>query len=216
MRFYVKYFREGTHHHSGGGISGVTHDSNWPMGMAGIRPTGDDRFSVRAEIHGDDVIDYYSYWMGMHHNESLPEYYGNKFVGDYNLKFIRDRWTCVELMVKLNNPVTSNNGTMKLWIDGVLVSDLYEDNPIGKWLHGTFLPLGSSGYDYNQEHWSYSMNLVDIVPFEGFRWRSTEDLNINIVSIAYYVTKDPAGFAGKMWYDNVVVARDYIGPIATR
>jgi hypothetical protein len=226
LRYYIKLSKNGTHHHTGGGLGGVTHNYNWPMGTAGIRPSGDDNFSTRLEVHGSgtvsngqsvnntDVIDFYTYWMGMHHNATLPEYYGNKFVGDINLRYTREKWTCVEYMVKLNTPVTASNGELKLWIDGELVAYLGQGFPSGKWLHETFLPLGSSGYDYNQNKFSYSMNQVQIVPFDGFRWRKTNDLKLNIMSIQYYVTKDPAGFEGKIRYDNVVLATEYIGPIS--
>ena len=236
--FYTSYL-QGSHHHTGGGLSGVNHNCNWGMGRAGIRPTGgsytpscpgdsnhpiyDNRFSARLEMRTEDNMDdhafrndrmdFYNYWMGMHHNASSPQYYGNSFVGDYGLQYNRQEWVCVEYMVKLNNPVSAKNGEIKLWINGRLVTHLYEGNPQGKWLHSAFLPLNGSAYIWNQENWTYSMNQVSVTPFEGFQWRDNEVLKLNIVSLAYYVTKDTQG-NGRVWYDNVVVAKDYIGPIS--
>ena len=52
-------------------------------------------------------------------------------------------------------------------------------------------------------------------PFEGFQWRNVADLSINWVWLLHYVTQDPAGYEGKIWYDDVVLATSYIGPINT-
>ncbi|MFQ6099138.1 MAG: hypothetical protein ACE5O2_15510, partial [Armatimonadota bacterium] len=49
--------------------------------------------------------------------------------------------------------------------------------------------------------------------FEGFRWRSTQDLAVNYVWAYLYITGAPAGHISKVWFDNIVIARDYIGPI---
>ncbi len=256
LRYYIKLDDyvindsgvQGSHHHTGGGISGKNHSCNWSMGRAGIRPTGgwstpscpsgcntedepancsiyDNRFSVRLEARTEtnltdygfrnDRWDFYNYWMGMHHNSSSPQYYGNSFLGDYDLQYERQEWTCVEVMVKMNNPVSASNGELKVWIDGVLIGHYYEGNPTGKWLHGTFLPETSSGYAWNNETWSYSMSQIDLAPFEGFRWRQDDRLMMNMVSLSYYVTQDTQGNA-RVWYDNVVVAKEYIGPISGR
>jgi hypothetical protein len=31
--------------------------------------------------------------------------------------------------------------------------------------------------------------------------------------LLHYVTKDPLGFVGTVWFDDVVVATSYVGPI---
>ena len=48
--------------------------------------------------------------------------------------------------------------------------------------------------------------------FEGFRWRTVKELNVNYVWL-YIYTEEPASHRLKVWYDHVVVATDYIGPI---
>jgi hypothetical protein len=50
-------------------------------------------------------------------------------------------------------------------------------------------------------------------PFEGFRWRTTDDLNLNYVWLYLYITQAPEGHISRVWFDDVVIATDYIGPI---
>ena len=50
-------------------------------------------------------------------------------------------------------------------------------------------------------------------PFEGFRWRTVPELNVNFVWAYLYMTDVSAGHVSKVWFDHIVVATDYIGPI---
>ncbi|HSW02744.1 MAG TPA: hypothetical protein VLI39_21450 [Sedimentisphaerales bacterium] len=50
-------------------------------------------------------------------------------------------------------------------------------------------------------------------PFEGFRWRSEDKLNLNYLWLLLYITKAPAGHVSRVWFDDIVVAHEYIGPI---
>ena len=50
-------------------------------------------------------------------------------------------------------------------------------------------------------------------PFEGFRWRKDEKLNINFLWMQLYITKAPEGYVSKGWFDDIGVAKKYIGPI---
>ena len=51
------------------------------------------------------------------------------------------------------------------------------------------------------------------LPFEGIRWRRDERLKINFLWVLLYITKAPQDHVSKVWFDNIVVAKDYIGPI---
>jgi hypothetical protein len=42
-----------------------------------------------------------------------------------------------------------------------------------------------------------------------------EELNLNWLWILLYITKAPQGYRSKVWFDNIVVAREYIGPMNT-
>lgn len=50
--------------------------------------------------------------------------------------------------------------------------------------------------------------------FGGFRWRSVEKLAVNYIWTYFYITRAPKGRVSKVWFDHIVVARRYIGPLA--
>jgi len=102
---------------------------------------------------------------------------------------------CVEVMVKMNDSVSARNGETALWIDGVQVIHLRPGAPLGRWSSNMFFPDPSGA------------------PFEGFRWRSADLLDLNWMWLIYYTTDNPQGLVGKVWFDHLVVARKYIGPI---
>lgn len=205
VRYYVK-FDPGCFdvHHFGPRIGGYNPSTPWPQGGAGNRPKGDDRLSFGFEPHGKAWRwDFYNYWCEMKTNPS-GRYWGNDFINDKTLAVVRGRWICVELMLKLNNPVSETNGEMAVWIDGRLwrsgnggTSHFGPGFPAGKWVWDSFHPGPGQ-------------------PFDGLRWRKSPDLKINWLWLYLYITKAPEGHVSKVWYDNVVVARSYIGPIATK
>ncbi len=203
LRYYIKYNNTGTFHHTGGAIGGYNPPSDWSLGGAGIRPTGSDGFGSRIEPF--DVaakpkttsrMDYYTYWMGMKGNAQPNTYYGNCFINDPSVNINLNEWICIEIMIKLNNPVTGGNGEMALWINGKKVSHLKQGSPTGKWIWDKFIP--GSGK-----------------PFEGFQWRNNADLNINWLWISHYVTDDADGQQNSIYFDHLVAAKSYIGPIST-
>ena len=49
-------------------------------------------------------------------------------------------------------------------------------------------------------------------PFEGFKWRTVPELKANCVWL-YVYTEKPEGHRMKVWFDDVVLATEYIGPI---
>jgi len=53
-----------------------------------------------------------------------------------------------------------------------------------------------------------------VAHFTGFNWRTTNDLRINTFWLKYYVTRNSTSIpVSTMYFDDVVVARKYIGPI---
>jgi hypothetical protein len=195
LRYYVKYPSQGTYHHSGGWLGGYNPPTNWPQGAAGEKPTGTDRFSIGPEpTDAARRFDMYTYWMDMHVSGD-GNYWGNTLVRDPSVVAKPDQWVCVEVMVKMNSPATARNGELALWIDGKQVIHLRQGAPLGTWVFDKFTP-GPSG-----------------VPFEGFRWRAEDVLKVNWLWLKHYTTADPSGFEGRMWWDNVVLAKKYIGPI---
>lgn len=115
LRYYVKYL-SGNFHHSGGGLGGYNPPSPWPLGTAGFVPSGSDHFTVAFEPMDSNLrADFYVYW------KDMTGIWGNNFIKSPSVAFTRDRWTCVEFMVKLNTPVSAANGELAVWIDAQLM-----------------------------------------------------------------------------------------------
>src|SRR5207247_1096785 len=83
----------------------------------------------------------------------------------------RDRWYCYEMMTRLNTP-GSNNGEVKVWVDGNVVAD---------WTDLVIRKIDTLKLDET---------------YIGLHALHSERLN-------------------KKWYDNVVIATQYIGPMAS-
>lgn len=151
------------------------------FGGAGLKPDGTERFSTAIEPWGNwgrwtapGRWNFYSYWHEMEPSKGDGKYWGNSFSVPTAPLIPRDRWICVEFMLKHNTP-GSPDGEQAFWIDGVL-----------------------------QGHW------------KGINWRKTEELKANALTLESYVTdswtKNPVNV---VFFDNVVIARSYIGPAAT-
>jgi hypothetical protein len=217
LRFYVKFDPQCAPIHHFFHVGGYNPPTSYPQGGAGERPRGDERFSTGVEPHGNSwTWDYYSYWMEMRGSPPRGQTWGNSFIRDPDLKAERGKWICVELMMKMNDPVAESNGQMALWIDGKLVSYIGEGFPKGKWIYDKFIP-GEGG---NSVRWSDEKNGTEYFtvpsegqPFEGFRWRRDDDLKINFLWVLLYITRAEEGRLSKVWFDHIVVAKRYIGPI---
>lgn len=215
-RFYVRFDQDCGPIHHFFHVGGYNPATPWPQGGAGSRPDGNERLSTGIEPFGDAwQWDFYSYWMEMRGSPPRGQCWGNSFLQDESLKVPRDQWICVELMMKLND-VGSSNGEMALWIDGKQVGHLGEGFPKGMWRFDRFMPgEGGEAIRWNDdrgapETWTEPDGGT---PFTGFRWRDDESLELNFVWLLTYITKAPRGHVSKIWFDQIVVATDYIGPI---
>lgn len=207
-RFYVR-FDPDCHriHHMGTSLGGYNPPTRWPQGGAGERPAGDARFTTNLEPYGTDWRwDFYSYWQGMKvHGDG--RYWGTPFLSGVERPPVRrGEWLCLEMMVKLDDPPGESNGEQAFWIDGRLhrvdgqvVSHQGPGYPRGRWTGGWWHP------DATAE-----------TAFEGFAWRSTPDFLLNFLWTYVYITDAPAGKVSRVWFDNIVVAREYVGPIVRR
>jgi predicted amidohydrolase len=216
-RFYVKFDPDcAPIHHFGTNIGGYNPPTPWPQGGAGLRPGGDKTLTVGVEPFGNRwVWDYYTYWCDMRGSPPNGQTWGNSFIRDPALKVQRGKWTCVEVMVKMNT-VGESNGEMALWIDGKAVSRLGKGFPKGRWEFDKFNPgQGGEGVrwsDMKREPENFKVPEGGL-PFEGFRWRTTKELDLNYLWVYLYITKAPPGHSSRVWFDDIVVATDYIGPI---
>ncbi len=217
FRFYVKFDPDCGPIHHFFHVGGYNPPTPWPQGGAGERPRGDERFSTGVEPFGDTwVWDYYTYWMEMRGSPPEGKTWGNSFIRNPRLKVEKGKWICVELMMKMNDPVEERNGEMALWINGKLVSHLGKGFPKGKWIYDKFIPnQGGECVLWNDEKGGPEYFSVPQggAPFEGFRWRKDPNLKLNFIWVLLYITQAPKEHISKVWFDNIVVSKSYIGPM---
>ncbi len=211
VRYYVKYPSEskGYFHHEGVWFGGYNPATSWPSPKAGTCGMGDSRLSISFEPVWQNSnppgMDTYIYWGDMKSFNGTT-CYGNTMItqgatgfgqpsatGIYP-KVVFDEWMCIEIMIKLNNPVSEYNGEMAVWVDG---------EQVGHW--GPGFPNGH----WNKDKW---YNNPDDPPFEGFRWRTDANLNINWLWFEFY-HDDPQAPSSSIKFDHLVMANQYIGPI---
>ncbi len=151
------------------------------FGGAGLQPEGDTRFSTAIEPWGNWARypapgrwNFYSYWHEMEVSKD-GKYWGNSFGVPSAPVIPKERWICVEFMLKHNTP-KQPDGEEAFWIDGELVG-----------------------------HW------------KGINWRTTPGLKANALTLESYITdswtKNPTNV---VFFDNVVIARRYIGPVGAK
>ncbi|TWU07460.1 hypothetical protein [Stieleria varia] len=206
-------------HHFGTCVGGNHPATRWPSVRAGQPTQGDKSFWIGIEPFGQKwQWDYYAYWCEMRGSPPRGQTWGNSFIHDESLQVRKNEWTCIELMVAMND-VGDTNGELALWIDGRQVSHLGKGFPHGKWTFDKFQP-GAEGEGVTWNHAKgdrdYFRSASGGDPFEGFRFRTVKDLNVNFLWLYLYITKGTPGHANRVWYDDVVVATQYIGPLAKK
>lgn len=216
VRFYVKFDRDCGPIHHFFHVGGYQPSTPYPQGGAGQRPRGDERVTVGIEPYGDLwKWDYYAYWMEMRGSPPRGQTWGNSFLGQYKPAVARGQWTCMEVMIRLNDPGQSN-GELALWADGRLISHLGRGFPQGKWVFDRFLPdEGGDSIRWNDERGDGEAFTVVAggEPFEGFRWRQNEKLKLNFIWVLVYITRAPRDYVSRIWFDDIVAATEYIGPL---
>jgi len=119
-------------------------------------------------------------------------------------------------MLKLNSSPETQDGEMALWIDGEQIVHFAPETPEGVWVADRFLN--------DPDH-------PDSKPFEGFRWRYDMDVMINVLRLQHYISdssfNQSEAYANEhpdylinleqatVWFDDIVMATEYIGPIYT-
>src|SRR5262249_46063672 len=132
-------------------------------------------------------LDWYMNWIDMQGSTYNGLYYGRTLLQDLNLA-VPNQWTCVELMVAMNSPVTSSNGELATWINGVQVASFRPGSPNGYW--------DADG--------SWRMN-ASSPGFGGFKWRDTTSLGLNWIKLQNYDS------ATRVWFDDVAISTQRIG-----
>ncbi|MEZ6125138.1 MAG: hypothetical protein R3C49_18480 [Planctomycetaceae bacterium] len=203
-------------HHFGTCVGGNNPATRWPSVRAGQPTLGDKSFWVGIEPFGKIwQWDYYTYWCEMQGSPPRGQTWGNSFIHDESLRVRKGQWTCIEVMIRMNK-VGDSDGELALWIDGRKVSHLGKGFPRGKWTFDKFLPgQDGGGVRWNAEKGDreYFETARGGDPFEGFRFRTAEALNVNFLWLYVYITKGTQGHINRVWFDDVVVATEYIGPL---
>jgi hypothetical protein len=230
LRFYVRFAPDYGFDHHFCSLGGEFDPPPYPLGRAGIRPdnywgTGIEPTSQSPQTYParefppPGIWHFYTYWPEMrsfeHEDGTGTQCYGNDFEPMQPVLVPRDRWVCVEIMVKMNSAPDKADGEQALWIDGSLVAHFAPGTPVGYWLRDVFR---------NQPHKG--------APFEGMRWRRDPRVNVNEVKLENYVSE--SAFArseayanahpdflintrqATVWFDHVVVSTRYVGPIKPR
>lgn len=207
-RFYVRFAEDAPYIHHFVTLGGYRPATNWPQGGAGERPRGDDRITVGIEPHGDGgalaapgAWTFYAYWQEMKISAD-GRYWGNAIRSERPAMVPRGRWQCVEVMLKLNSAPERADGELALWLDGIPTYRIAQGVPRTSWT-GMGFRTGELGQ-----------------PFEGFRWRNSTDLKLNFFWLLHYVTENAARqnnvanppAVNRVWFDDIVVATEYIGP----
>lgn len=127
IRFYARFadnFNQGNLMHWVH-VFGHNINNKWSgFGKAGIKPGGDDFFSVGIEpwrAWGEHTppgrIMFYTYHMDMPQDSSSGKYWGENLLSDPPFIIERGRWYQYDMKLKLNHPEKSD-GEQILWIDG--------------------------------------------------------------------------------------------------
>ena len=209
-RFYVKFAEDAGYTHHFVALGGYNPATNWPQGGAGERPRGDDRIYIGIEPNGNygrvpppGAWTFYNYWHEMKISAD-GKYWGNAISPETPLQVPRGRWQCVEVMAKLNSAPDKADGELALWLDGVQAMHVVQGSPRAQWSGMGFKLVNEGGE-----------------PFEGFRWRKDEQLQLNFFWLLDYVTDqtvranraEAQNPIHRVWFDEIVVATEYIGPM---
>ena len=225
-RFYAHFPNVAPNPHHWVRVSAGDEDFNG-SGRANMRPAGDEGFWFDLDLNNDDVFNYYVYWHEMRTNrcndgtdtpgcdgdQGTANYYGNVFRPAGQEPFERGRWMCIEIEA-LANDIGVRNGSLTLYVDGDEIGRYAEGEPDGTWLRETF---HEGGCDF--------FACEDPTPFEGFVFRTSEDVGFKgVVLDAYYERNTTSRRLGALrerglmpsdeqiiWYDDVVVATERIG-----
>lgn len=216
LRYYAKYQKGIQWHHTGVWFGGYNPPSNWPSPQAGLKPNGDDRFSVSYEPVGADgspnpPFDFYNYWMRMHSWMDMPmgntAYYGNSLIHKKASVVKDEQWMCIEIHVKLNpNPASGAGAALDLWVDGAQMAHFDDAAPVGCWIKDKFCTSTADAPECTNYP---NLCMKPYVPLD-LQWRNTTALKLDAFWPQNYIT---AGPGGSVEYDDMVIAKSFIGCI---
>jgi hypothetical protein len=213
VRWYARY-EAGVHwHHSGVWFGGYEPAMRYPSPMAGLRPNGDDRFSIAIEPVWDvggasPRFDTYDYWSTMHSWMASPiaddgtAYYGNPVVHRSDFSLHEDAWTCLEVHARVNTDGSSGAGAiLEVFQDDALMRGYDDAGPMGWWVRDKFCPEGTDATECT-DYPAPATERLDLT------FRTTTALQLNAFWPQNYITDDEQG---TLSFDQMVVARRRVG-----
>lgn len=198
FRYYVKFsFTTCQVFHHGSWLGGFRNHDTGYWGYAGWGSPPQIAFSAGLEPLDFTRWDIYAYSANMQRSTD-GVCWGNVFGLFQNQKLTthRDQWECIENMIKMNTHPDSTNGEVAGWINGEKVLHLGRGFPMGRW--------AAPG------QWTTNCRAGTCIPFPGFQWSPSDSFKINWAFLEHFVNTDTDC---QGLYDNVVVAKKYIGPI---
>jgi hypothetical protein len=221
LRYYIKY-TDSVYHHTTvyiGGVNPIAQPfiTQGAIGLCCTAPDGDKALAVSAEVYRRTgsvfLFDFYNYWFEMKAwgdivtprvGATEPDPItgqlkvpaaGNSFLVDSRPIFLLNRWYSVEIHVKLNTPA-NHDGLLGLWIDGHRIQEFGPGTPKGTYVGTNFRPDPAATQS-----------------FPGLRYRNDAVLKLNYMWITHYATQVPSGATSVVYYDQLVLAKRYVGPI---
>lgn len=188
LRFYVKFEKDHGYVHHFVHMCAYNPPTRWPQGGAGERPKGNERFTSGIEPWG--------FW-GKH---PAP--------GAWNLY---SYWQ-----------------EMKGSRDGRFWGNSFAPEkpaliPTDKWICVELMMKANSAPDKADGEQAFWIDGKEIGRWGGIRWRSSKDLKINGIWMLYYITetawrqnKSEPRKTSRIWFDDIVVSKSYVGPSEVR
>jgi hypothetical protein len=185
-RFYVKFHPKTGYIHHFVHLHADAAPTPWPKGTAGLRPAGDQGFSTGIEPWGQ--------WgkapaPGVWHFYS----YWHEMKGD---------------------------GAGKYWGN---FFDPPKADPIqpGRWYCIEAMLKANTAPDASDGEQAFWVDGVKVGEFKGIRWRTSDALKVNTFWLLYYITDQSARHNNdtatdrvyEVWFDDVVLATEYVGPV---
>ena len=195
VRFYVKFSCDYRYCHHFAWLAANHRTNKWSaFGKAGLKPDGtyystgmEPTFAWRKNPPPGEV-NLYTYYLDMEPDRKTDKYWGNAFY-----------------------PPGPGKGQAAAATRVI--------PPLDQWLCWEFMLQANSAPDKADGKQAMWVDGRLVGEFNGIRWRNNPDLKVNSLWLEHYGydSGDPArkfwGQSQAVWFDDVVVARQYIGPM---
>ena len=197
-RFYVKFSADYQYNHHFVWLGANQRTNKWSaFGKAGLKPngtyysTGMEPWFAWGKNPSPGEVNLYTYYLDMEPDRKMNKYWGNGFFPP---------------------------GPGK----GKAASESRVIPPLGRWQCWEFMIQANTAPDKADGKQAMWVDGKRVGEFTGIRWRNDMELKVNCFWLEHYgydegdPTKQYWKESQSVWFDDVVVARRYIGPIRPR